>query len=80
MADAKRCIRGGLVKIAVRRGRSDVRLLSVKADGRRRTISGARLRKPIEVKLKRSRTVVEVTVRLRGGRTGTKTFTFTRCS
>ncbi len=79
MANPKRCIRGALVKIAIRRSRPDVRSLSVKADGHRRTISGTRLRKPMEVRLKRTRTVVEVTVKLRGGRTGTKTLTFTRC-
>jgi hypothetical protein len=79
MGNAKRCVRGGRVRIAVRRGQSTVRSLSVKANGRRRTISGARLRKPLEVRLTRRKTVVEVVVRLRGGRTGTKVVTFTRC-
>ena len=79
MTNPKRCIRGKRVRIALRRGMSDARSLSVKANGRRRTISGARLRKPLEVRLTRTKTVVEVAVRLRGGRTGTKVVTFTRC-
>ena len=79
MTRPKRCIRGAIARIAVRRGSTDVLSLSVQADGRRRTISGARLRKPLEVRLQRRRTVVEVAVRLRGGRTATKVVTFTRC-
>jgi hypothetical protein len=79
MTNPKRCIRGKRVRIALRRGMSDARSLSVKVNGRRRTISGARLRKPLEVRLTRKKTVVEVAVRLRGGRSGTKVFTFTRC-
>ena len=79
MTSAKRCIRGGVARIAVRPGHADVRSLSVEANGRRRTISGARLRKPLEVRLTRTKTVVEVTVRLRGGRTATKVVSFTRC-
>jgi len=78
-ANAKRCIRGAVAKIAMRRGQTGVRSLSVKAGGRRRTISGARLRKPIEVRLTRARTPVEMTVKLRDGRTGTRSVTFTRC-
>ena len=79
MTNAKRCIRGAIVRIAVRRGSADVRSLSVKADGRRRTISGARLRKPLEVRLRHARTVVEVAVKLRGARTARTLVTFTRC-
>jgi len=51
----------------------------VEADGRRRTIGGARLREPITVALRHRRTSVLVAVKLRNGLRGERAVTFTRC-
>ena len=80
IARASRCIRAGQISIALRRAqRAAVALLTVRANGRRRTIGGARLRKPITIALTRRRTSVVVAVKLRNGRRGERSFTFTRC-
>ena len=79
-ARASRCVRGSQINIAVRRDQlAGVGLLTVRANGRRRTIGGARLRKPITVALTRRRTSVVVSVKLRTGQRGERTVAFTRC-
>ena len=79
-ARASRCVRGSQINIAVRRDQlAGAGLLTVRANGRRRTIGGARLRKPISVALTRRRTSVVVSVKLRTGQRGERTVTFTRC-
>lgn len=80
LARSSRCIRAARTNVAVRpEQRARVALLTVTARGRRRTISGARLRKPISVALTRRRTTVVIAVKLRDRRRGERTITFTRC-
>jgi len=80
MVSSARCVRGARINVAVRGAqRGKVALLTVRANGRRRTIGGARLRSPITVKLTHRRTSVVVAVKLRNGLRGERTVTVTRC-
>lgn len=80
MARADRCIRTTRINVAVRRERrASVALLTVRVNGRRRTVGGARLRQPITIALKQRRTSVVVAVKLRNGLRGERAVTLTRC-
>ena len=74
-----RCIRAGRVRIAARPSTPRVTRLTVQVAGTRRSIGGARLKKPLTVVLRARRTRVVVTVRLADGRVGTRSVTYTRC-
>ena len=80
MANGRRCIRGPIVRVAVRSARrSEVSALTVRAGAYRRTIRAPRLTQAIRVNLRGRRSRVEVSVRLRDGRLARETVTLTRC-
>jgi hypothetical protein len=75
-----RCVHGRVIRLHVRLARRErVRSVTVRAAGRRIVARNAALRRPIVVRLGRSRTKVAIAVDLRDGRTSLGTPTFRRC-
>jgi hypothetical protein len=74
------CVRGSKLALRVRRSaRAKVDRLTVTLRGRRRVFVGRRLRRPIQVKVKRGTRTLQVAVRLRDRSTSSTTLRLRRC-
>jgi len=78
---ARRCVRGAVAHVALLPAtRQAVRSVTVTVAGHRRTLTAARLRAPLAVRLGARRTAIRVAVALRDGRGAQRTVTLTRCA